>query len=1082
MDPATIFLRNPRLTLLLIGLVLVAGGSAVSILPRMEDPLLTERAALIITSLPGADAEQVESLVTDRIEDELREVAEIKELRSSSRTSLSTITIELRDDVMEDEAPNLWSRIRDRIADAEVDLPQNASRPRFERIEVTAYTRLIALVPDVPQGQVSSTPPDMPNAILRRKAEELRELLLGVTGTKDVEIFGDPQEEIRVEIDPDRLAGMGLSVAEVSRLIRASDSRFSAGLMRNSQRDLLIEVSGELDSVDRISSVPIKNSADGEVTLLGDVATVSRGVREPVSELSIVNGQPAIVLACLIRPSQRIDKWNTESEQVTRAFSDRLEGGIRLVEVFSQNGYVTDRLAGLVWNLLVGAGSVMVVILLLMGWRSALIVGAALPLSAMMVFAGMNYMDIPIHQMSVTGLIIALGLLIDNAIVVVDEVSQKIRDGQSALQAVRRTVSHLAVPLFGSTFTTALAFAPIVLMPGPAGEFVGSIAINVIVAIFSSLVLSLTVVPALTGFLSAAGRTPQASPSAAETSTVWYRDGVSAGPVLSVYQRLLAFVLRYPVAGIGLGVVLPAAGFVASTGLSEQFFPPADRDQIAIEVELTSQASIAETLATTTRIRDSLLQKPGVEEVTWWVGRSAPPFYYNQIPSRRGMSQYAQALVKLNDSQNLRARINQMQGELDLEYPGAQILVRQLEQGPPFEAPIEVQVFGPDLDQLAEISDRISQLLATHPDVTHIRSEASQLEPRLTLQVDEEKARLLGMTHETVAQQMFSSLEGAVGGMILEGTEELPVRVRVAGSDRSSVDDVESIDVVSTIGPARTGYRGVPLTTLGRAELTPERSSVTRLDRRRMTEVQAFLKAGVLPADVLNDFQQLLAAEETRIERERREAIRDGRIDEIPPPVIAPGYTLAYAGEAAQRDDAVGNLMASVATLAVLMVAALVLSFRSFRLAGLIGVVAMLAVGLGVGALWVFGHPFGFMAIIGTMGLVGVAINDSIVVLAAIQENEDARDGDAAAIADVVVRATRHVVATSLTTIAGFLPLILAGGGFWPPMAVTIAGGVGGATVLALIFVPAGYLLLMKPRLELSSATLPRRSAALLTD
>ena len=185
--------------------------------------------------------------------------------------------------------------------------------------------------------------------------------------------------------------------------------------------------------------------------------------------------------------------------------------------------------------------------------------------------------------------------------------------------------------------------------------------------------------------------------------------------------------------------------------------------------------------------------------------------------------------------------------------------------------------------------------------------------------------------------------------------------------------------------------------------------------------------------------------------------------------MLPPGYQLAYAGEAAQRDDAVGNLMASVATLAVLMVAALVLSFRSFRLASLIGVVAMLAVGLGVGALWVFGHPFGFMAIIGTMGLVGVAINDSIVVLAAIQENPDARGGDHAAILDVVVKATRHVVATSLTTIAGFLPLIIAGGGFWPPMAVTIAGGVGGATILALIFVPACYLLLMTPRFSASS-------------
>ncbi|MCR9199739.1 MAG: efflux RND transporter permease subunit [Planctomycetaceae bacterium] len=1053
MDPSTLFLRNPRLTLLLIGLILVAGGSSFSILPRMEDPLLTERAAFIITSLPGADAEQIESLVTDPIEDELREIAEIKELRSSSRTSLSTITIELRDDVYADESPSIWSRIRDRVADAEAALPQNASKPRFERIEVTAYTRLIALVPGQVDVSASGDLPSMPTAILRRKAEELRELLLGVPGTKDVEILGDPQEEIRVEIEPDRLAAMGLSVAQVSQLIRASDSRFSAGLLRSSERDLLIEVSGELDSVDRIAAIPVQTSADGRVTLLGDIARVERGIQEPIAELSVVGGQPAIVLACLIRPSQRIDQWNADSRKVTEAFSSRLSRGIRLVDVFSQDGYVTDRLSSLIGNLLLGAASVMLVILVLMGWRSALIVGAALPLSAMMVFAGMNYMGIPIHQMSVTGLIIALGLLIDNAIVVVDEVSQKLRDGDTPVQAVRRTVSHLAVPLFGSTFTTALAFAPIVLMPGPAGEFVGSIAVNVIVAIFSSLALSLSVVPALTGFLASVERRAASRPA----GSVWYRDGLRVGWMLAAYQRLLGLVIRRPLVGVLLGVVLPVSGFAAFSQLSEQFFPPADRDQIALEVELPSQSSIAETLATTGRIRDSLLKKDGVEEVTWWVGRSAPPFYYNQIPSRRGMSQYAQALVKLDNADNLRARINQMQVELDAEYPNAQTLVRQLEQGPPFEAPIEVQVFGPDLQELSEISDRLSQLLASLPEVTHIRAEASQLEPRLTLNVDEEQARLLGMTHESVAQQMFSSLEGAVGGMILEGTEELPVRVRVAGGRRTSVDDVESIDVLSPLGPSRSGYQGVPLTALGQVELTPERASVTRLDRRRMTEVQAFLKAGVLPADVLAKFQQLLADEDKRT------------LEAGLPPVLPPGYQLAYAGEAAQRDDAVGNLMASVATLAVLMVAALVLSFRSFRLASLIGVVAMLAVGLGVGALWVFGHPFGFMAIIGTMGLVGVAINDSIVVLAAIQENPHARSGDHAAILDVVVKATRHVVATSLTTIAGFLPLIIAGGGFWPPMAVTIAGGVGGATILALIFVPACYLLLMTPRFSASS-------------
>lgn len=1059
---STLFLRNPRLTLLTIGLIVVAGLSSYVILPRMEDPLLTERAAFVLTSLPGADAEQVESLVTEPIEDELRDIAEIKELRSNSRGGFSTITIELQDDVYADEAPTVWSRIRDRVADAEVVLPANASKPKFERIEVTAYTRLIALIWDPPEpigatSKSSSTGiPKKGQAIVRRLAEDLREQLLAVPGTKDVDIFGDPDEEIAVEIDADRLASLGLSASTLSGLIRSSDSRFSAGQLRSDESDLLIEVSGELDSVDRISAIPVQTAVDGQVVSLGDIADIRRSIVDPPTELVTVEGKPAIVLACLIRPTQRIDWWNVQSQKVTEEFQANLSRGIRMVEVFNQDGYVTDRLTQLRNNLLIGAASVMLVILFMMGWRSAVIVGAALPLSAFMVFAGMRFMEIPIHQMSITGLIIALGLLIDNAIVVVDEVGQKLRDGASATEAVSKTVQHLAVPLFGSTFTTALAFAPIAVMPGPAGEFVGSIALNVMVAIFSSLLLALTVVPALTGFL---GRVAtEADVTAAKRH--WYNDGWGSRRLTDTYRGMLGVVTARPWLGVLAGIALPVFGLVQSRLLPEQFFPAADRNQIAIEVELSSQASLQESLVQTGRIRESLLRDGEVSEVSWWLGRSAPPFYYNQIASRRGISRYAQALVKLKSAENLSQRINKMQTKLDAEFPGAKVVVRQLEQGPPFEAPIEVQVFGPDLDKLRDISQAINVVLTKIPEVTHIRAEVAEPQPRLTVELDEAESRLAGLTHQSVANQMYSTLEGAVGGMILEGTEELPVRVRVSRSGRQSVDKIEMLNILPDRPTAAAGYSGIPLTALGKVELNSEQTTITREDRRRMTEVQAFLEAGVLPAPVLADFQQRLA--ESGME-------------------LPPGYQLQYAGEAAQRDDAVGNLLASVGVLAVLMMAALVMSFRSFRLAAVIAVVAFLAVGLGLGALWVFGMPFGFMAIIGTMGLVGVAINDSIVVLAAIQDDDAARNGEADAIREVVVRASRHVFATSLTTIAGFLPLIIAGGGFWPPLAVTIAGGVGGATILALIFVPACYLIVMKRSFECPIAvghSAPRAVAA----
>lgn len=1046
---STLFLKNPRLTILTIGLICVAGLSSYVILPRMEDPLLAERAAFILTTFPGADAVQVESLVTEPIEDELRDIAEIKEIRSSSRNSASTITIELRDDVYADEAPTIWSRIRDRVADAEANLPENASKPLFERIEVTAYTRLIALVWDEssdPQSSISSGEIPTPDAVLRRQAEDLREALLAVPGTKDVDIFGDPDEEIVVEIDSTQLAATGLSAAEVSQLIRESDARVSAGQLRGERSDLLIEVADELDSLQRVSSVPLKVGPDGRVILLSDVADVRRAVALPPSELAMVRDRPAIILGCLIRPDQRIDHWHQASARVTDDFRANLSRGIGLIDVFSQDGYVTERLTQLRNNLVLGALSVMIVILLLMGWRSALIVGVALPLSAFMVFTGMRVMETPVHQMSITGLIIALGLLIDNAIVVVDEVNQKLKDGFNATEAVRKTVTHLAVPLFGSTFTTALAFAPIALMPGPSGEFVGSIATNVIIAIFSSLLLAMTVVPALTGFLNRATRD-----ITTDMPTSWWRDGWKSSRLLALYQRLLRVTIRAPWVGIAMGVVLPVAGFIQARLLPEQFFPPADRDQITVELELPSQASMKQTVDVTQRVRRTLLKQPGVKDVTWWIGRSAPPFYYNQIPGRRSQPQYAMALLTLESADDLKNRVNAMQSLLNTDFANARIVVRQLEQGPPFDAPIEVQILGSNLDVLRQLSTDVRQVLSSLPEVTHARAAIAEPLPRLAINIDEAEARLVGLSNQNVATQLFTSLEGAVGGMILEETEELPVRVRVADEDRSTTEKIESMNLVTTKAQASSEFRGVPLTALGKLELVPEQVDITRVDRRRLSEVQAFLKAGVLPAPVQN-----------RLQAELNRRVAAGEIQ------IPPGYSIEFSGESAQRNDAIGNLMANVGVLAVLMVAALVMSFRSFRLATLIGLVAFLAVGLGVGALWVFGFPFGFMAIIGTMGLIGVAINDSIVVVAAIRDDPAARNGEPDAVLDVVVRATRHIVATSLTTMAGFMPLILAGGSFWPPLAVTIAGGVGGATIIALIFVPSCYLIIMRRSFECS--------------
>ena len=1034
---SNLFFRDPRLTVLTVSLILVSGLSSFALLPRMEDPLLTERFALVNTRLPGADAERVEALVSEKIEEELQEVDEIKELRSTSRAGVSTVTIELRDDVY--EVDSVWSRIRDKIDEATLLLPQDATDPEFERQDVKAYAMIVAL------RRADGEPGAAGDAVVRRLAEQLEDEIKAVPGTEAVDTFGDPDEEILVEVAPQTLAAVGLTVADVARQLAASDSKISAGQLRGTS-NLLIEVDGELDSLKRIAETPIRYGTDGRFVKLGDVAEVRRSIVDPPSSLAVIEGRPAVALGAMVRSTVRVDHWTESATAAVDDFAASLPRGIELSKVFVQNTYVEDRLAGLLQNLLVGGLAVAAVILLMMGWRSALIVSSALPLSAMMVLAGMRFLEIPIHQMSVTGLIIALGLLIDNAIVVVDEVTEKLRHGHAPGSAVSQTVRHLAVPLFGSTLTTALAFGPIALMPGPAGEFVGSIAVSVILAIFSSFFLAMTIVPAL----SAWGLDGRADDQ--ERRTRLLRDGFSSPAMTRLYRRTLDRVFKRPAIGLAVGMLLPVLGFVQFRLLPEQFFPPADRDQFQIEVELPSQSSIKTTLQTVQQMRERILAHDEVESVDWFLGESAPSFYYNLVRRRQNAAHYAQALVQLNSSENARSVIDRLQGELDAEFRDSRVLVRQLEQGPPFDAPVEVRLYGPDIDVLRGLGDEIRVAMSQVSTVIHTRSDASEGTPTLSLKVDEEAARLAGLDHFAVARQIDATLEGALGGTVLEQTEELPVRVRASNSDRGDLASISSLDLLPTAVAAPDAQ--VPLSALAKIDLIPESSTISRFNGRRMNEVQAFLKAGTLPAVALAELETQLATAGF----------------ELPP-----GYSLEYGGEVAKRDDAVGNLMANVGVLLVLMAATLVLSFSSFRMAGIIGAVAVLSAGLAFGALWVFGYPFGFMAIVGTMGLMGVAINDAIVVLAAIREDDLARGGDPTAIRDVVVRSTRHVVATSLTTIAGFIPLVTGGGGFWPPLAVAIAGGVGGATILALYFAPSAYVLLMCPKCPVAGSAVPNR-------
>ena len=682
---------------------------------------------------------------------------------------------------------------------------------------------------------------------------------------------------------------------------------------------------------------------------------------------------------------------------------------------------------GLATNFGYSALIVFLVLFLMMGWRAALIVGSALPLTVLFVLFLINVYGDPLHQMSVTGLVVALGLLIDNAIVVVDEYKLMRARSLPPLDAINTSLRHLFAPLTASTLTTVFAFAPIALMPGAAGEFISMIGISVIFAVVASFVLSMTVIPAFAGWFDD-GRTDKEGP--------FWRVGLTSRSLGKLYRGVLDTIVAKPWTGIVGGLILPVAGLAAATTLPMQFFPATDRDMFPVTMSLPANTSIGETRRQTERATEIFLGYEGVEEVTWVLGRSAPRTYYNIQGAQSAAPYFAAGFVRTDSPRTTSRLLPVLQRRVAEEFPEARFLTLPFEQGPPIAAPIELVLTGPDLQVLDDLGDQVRAVLTQTPGVITTVGSLEMGAPVARLDIDESSAGLAGIRLEELANRLRTDFDGVRGGSILEGVEELPVRVMTRDSRRSSVSDISGAPL-PTSGPLTSS----PVGALGGISLEPEVSSIAREDGQRINAIYGYLEPYSLPDPVLNDFL-------ARIE--------DAGIS------LPPGYDMRIGGEAESRGDAMADLLSTAIPLLILMIGSVVLAFNSFRYAGVILMTGFLSVLLALFGVWLFGTPLGFNAIVGSMGLVGLSINGSIVVLSALKSNPDAVALKPGAVQATVVDATRHIVSTTLTTIGGFTPLLIEGDAFWMPFASSVAGGVAGSALLALFFTPAAFVLLVR--------------------
>ncbi|PMH01239.1 efflux RND transporter permease subunit [Vibrio lentus] len=1015
-------ISNTRLLILMTALLMVSGISAFMTLPRAEDPVIINRYANITTSFPGASAERVETLVTEVIENKLRELSEVKLVSSTSRPGVSIVTLELNDVITEPEP--VWSQARDKLSDIESILPAGSHSPDLDSDHTYAFTTITALT--------WSGAGDPDRLTLGRYAKELAKRLRTLSGTEFVDEYGMPQEEIQISLRTADAAALGRSSANIAESLEGADAKNSAGELVSAYSRFGLEIKSELDSIERIKQVPIATDSNGHIIRMEDIASVKRGEKTPQDQIAIIDGEPGVIVAARMHPDLRVDNWTSRANALISRFEQELPSNIQVNVLFNQQGYTETRLDDLGKSLMIGFGLILIVLFVTLGVRAAILVAISLPLTSLLTLSIMKMTGVPINQMSVTGLIVALGIMVDNAVVMVDTIQAYRLKGQQRAEATMNALKHLWVPLLGSTLTTVLAFAPIILMPGASGEFVGGIAITVSFSLIGSYIISHTLIAGLATKL----LPKQLSDVDKKGQHHWYMTGLRIPALTRWFSSSVRFGVTHPIITIALVLLVPFTGYWSMSQLTEQFFPPSDRDMFEIQVYMPPQASIYATKNTSEKIDNIIHRYPEVERIDWLVGANFPSFYYNLQARQNNAPYFSQAMVKTENFDQANTLIPELQKVLDKEVPQAQILVRKLNQGPPFTAPVELRVYGENLDTLKAIGEDVRLILAGVPHVTHTRETLQPGTPKVWLKVDEDTAKLNGISLNQFAGMLQTTLTGRESGSVIEGSESVPIRVRVADDARENLAHLSNIRLPISSEVYSTG---INVSTLAELELTTSRGAITRRNGQRVNTIEGYIEAGVLPQTVLNEFQKRLADYE-----------------------MPSGYTIGFGGESAERDNSVNSLISNVAVVVVLMVLVVVMSFNSFRMSSIIFMVAGLAGGLGLLSVWIFGYPFGFTVIIAMLGIAGLAINAAIVILTELKLDKQASSGNVDAVVEAVMSCTRHISSTTITTVGGFMPLIIAGGGFWPPFAVAIVGGTVLTTLISFYFVPVVYHLMTK--------------------
>ncbi len=976
-------------------------------LGQSEDPPFTFRIMVVRTTWPGASADEVDRLVTDKIEAKLQELYALDYLRSYSRPGESQIFVVFREDLPASTMPENYYQVRKKIGDMRHTLPHGIVGPSFNDEFADTFGNIYAL-----QGK------DFSYAELKDYAERVRDRLLRIQDVAKVQFLGLQEERIYVDISNSRRAKLGIPPRLIADTIAQQNDVVSAGSLDTTSDKIFLRVSGALRTVDEVRNLPIQYA--GRSFRVGDVANVYRGYEDPPAPRVRFNGEPAIGIAVSMEQGGDIIRLGQRLDAELAQLNHDLPLGMGLARIADQPLAVSDSISEFVRALAEAVVIVLVVCFVSLGIRTGLVVALSIPLVLAMTFAAMYYFNIGLHKTSLGALVIALGLLVDDAIIAVEMMAVKLEEGFDRIQAASFAYSSTAFPMLSGTLITAAGFLPIATAKSATGEYTVAIFQVTVIALLLSWAAAVLFVPLL-GYLLLPEKGLSADGARHDEHAVYHT------PFYQRFRALVQFCVRRRWLTITVTVMIFAASVVLFGKVPQQFFPDSTRLELLVDLKLPEGASIAQTDDATQRLESVLKELDDVDSYTAYLGSGAPRFILpldQQLPAQS----FTQFVLNTHDFAG-RERVRQVLLEkFPSLFPDLRWRVNRIENGPPVGYVLQYRVSGPDRAVAGAEAEKLAALLRANPYTAGIHLDTAEKSKMIHVSIDQDRARALGVSTADVGQMLGASINGLVPSTYREDNELIDIVLRGPPQERRRLELIGSVSIPTASGPS------IPLAQVANIEYRFEDGILWRRNRIPTVTVRADIYANIQPPEVV----AMLAPDIARIAQQ-----------------LPRGYRLELGGTVDEAGKGQNSVMAGMPLFLLAVLTVLMLQLRSFSQTVMVFLTAPLGI-IGVAIfLLLFRQPFGFVAMLGTIALFGMIMRNSVILIDQIRQDLEQGRPPFDAVVEATVRRFRPIVLTALAAVLAMIPLSRSV--FFGPMAVAIMGGLIAATVMTLLFLPALY-------------------------